>query len=242
MSVQASRSFFANTVSGFLATEPEQIIGRMSARLAALHSSAERTQIEAWDRQIGLLTSAFREIGQRANDWTILFETPLLRLGRRLDVVVLSPGVVMVIEFKVNSASYRGGDLAQTEFYALSLRDFHAASQERVIVPMLCADLAKESRLTTRPIVEGVSQTLLVNAATLAEAMETAAAVTGGSTSPITAADFETSPYRPTPTIIDVKRRAIGTPYRRPIGTPLFHPRISGEARSHQHAQSVAAG
>ena len=41
---------------------------------------------------------------------------------------------------------------------------------------------------------------------------------------------------------LDVKRRAIGTPYRRPIGTPLFHPRISGEARSHQHAQSVAAG
>lgn len=38
-----------------------------------------------------------------------------------------------------------------------------------------------------------------------------------------------------------VKRRAIGTPYRRPIGT-LFDTRISGEARSHQHAQSVAAG
>jgi hypothetical protein len=41
---------------------------------------------------------------------------------------------------------------------------------------------------------------------------------------------------------VRVKRRAIGTPYRRAIGTPPFHPRISGEARSHQHAQSVAAG
>ncbi len=206
MSVQASRSFFASTVEEFLASEPEQIIGRMSARLAALHRSAERTQIEAWARQIELLTNAFREIGQRATDWTILFETPLLRLGRRLDAVVLVPGVVMVIEFKVNAASYRSTDLAQTELYALSLRDFHAASQARIIVPMLCADRAKESRVTTGPIIEGVSQTLLVNALSLAHAMEAAAGVPGGSTSPITATDFETSPYRPTPSIIEAAR------------------------------------
>ncbi len=206
LSIQASRSFFASTVSEFLATEPQQIIGRMSTRLAGLHRNVERTQIEAWTTQIQLLISAFRIIGQRANDWTLLFEAPLLRLGRRLDLVVLSPGVVMVVEFKINAVSYRGSDLAQTEFYALSLRDFHAASQERIIVPMLCADLAKESRLTIQPIVEGVSQTLLVNAATLAKAMEAAAAVTGGSISPINAADFETSPYRPTPTIIEAAR------------------------------------
>lgn len=206
LSVQASRSFFASSISEFLATEPEQIIGRMSARLAALHRNAERSQIEAWAKQIELLTNAFREIGKPATEWSILFETPLLRLGRRLDVVVLSPGVVMVIEFKANAASYRSADLTQTEFYALSLRDFHAASQERVVVPMLCADLAKESRLTVHPIMEGVSQTLLVNAVTLAEAMQTAALVTGGLTSPITAAEFETSPYAPTPTIIEAAR------------------------------------
>ena len=39
-----------------------------------------------------------------------------------------------------------------------------------------------------------------------------------------------------------VKRRAIGTPYRRRIGTPCSSPWISGEARSHQPAQRVAAG
>lgn len=206
MAGQATRSFFSGTVSDFLTAEPAQIIGRMTARLAALHRSAERTQIEAWTRQIDLLSSAFREIGSRANGWTVLFETPLLRLGRRLDVVVLAPGVVMVIEFKVNAGSYRSADMAQTEFYALSLRDFHAASQERIIVPILCADLAKESRLTTGPLLEGVSQTLLVNAATLASAMEAAAALKGGATTPISAEDFDSSPYRPTPTIIEAAR------------------------------------
>lgn len=206
MSAEAPRSFFAGTVPEFLASAPDQIIGRMSARLAALHRSAERTQIEAWARQIALLSGALREIGDRASDWTILFETPLLRLGRRLDVVVLAPGVVMVIEFKVNATAYRSADLAQTEFYALSLRDFHAASQERVIVPMLCADLATGSRLTPLPIREGVGQTLLVNATTLDSAMESAAAVRGGLTTPITAAEFEASPYRPTPSIIEAAR------------------------------------
>jgi hypothetical protein len=206
LSVQATRSFFASTVSEFLAAEPERIIGRMSARLAALHRTAERTQIEAWARQIEILTTAFGELGQQADNWSILFETPLLRLGRRLDVVVLAPGVVMVVEFKVNAASYRSADLAQTEYYALSLRDFHAASQERIIVPILCADLAKDSRLTTHPVMEGVAQTLRVNAATLAEAMQAAAGIAGGSTIPITSAEFETSPYRPTPTIIEAAR------------------------------------
>ena len=37
-----------------------------------------------------------------------------------------------------------------------------------------------------------------------------------------------------------VKRHAIGTPYRRPIGTPF--PSSSGDARSSQPAQSIAAG
>ncbi len=39
-----------------------------------------------------------------------------------------------------------------------------------------------------------------------------------------------------------VKRLPIGTPNRRRIGTLLFHHRISGEARSPQFAQGVAAG
>lgn len=206
MSGHRPRSFFAGTIPEFLATDPDQIIGRMSSRLAALHRSAERTQIEAWARQIELLTNAFRDIGQQASAWSILFETPLLRLGRRLDVVVLAPGVVMVIEFKVNATGYRGADLAQTEFYALSLRDFHSASQERIIVPMLCADLAQESQLAPLPVLEGVAQTMLVNSATLAQALRIGAAVTGGSESPITAAEFESSPYRPTPTIIEAAR------------------------------------
>jgi Bacterial regulatory proteins, tetR family len=41
--------------------------------------------------------------------------------------------------------------------------------------------------------------------------------------------------------LYNVKRLPIGTPYGRRTGTPLFHPRISGEARSPQRAQRVAA-
>jgi len=50
------------------------------------------------------------------------------------------------------------------------------------------------------------------------------------------------NPWTPPRNDVLVKRRAIGTPYRRRIGTPCSSPWISGEARSHQPAQRVAAG
>lgn len=202
----SSRSFFAGRVQEFLATEPEQIIGRMSGRLAEVHRSADRDQIRAWARQIELLTKTFRDLGEGALDWSILFEMPLLRLGRRLDVVVLMSGVVALVEFKINATAYRAGDIAQTEFYALSLRDFHAASQDRIIVPILCAEFARSSTLETAPFISGVTQTLLVNAEDLAEALGRAKQLPGGCCELLTAHEFEQSPYRPTPTIIEAAR------------------------------------
>ena len=47
--------------------------------------------------------------------------------------------------------------------------------------------------------------------------------------------------FRRMKTLQNVKRHAIGTPCRRRIGTP-FHPAISGEVRSLQPAQRLAAG
>jgi hypothetical protein len=206
LSPQTTRSFFAGTVQEFLASDPEQLIGRLSGRLAELHRSADRDQIRAWARQIEILTAAFNDLGEVTRDWSVLFETPLLRLGRRLDVVVLMPGMVVVLEFKINATAYKGADIAQTEFYALSLRDFHAASQDRIIVPILCADLAKSSTLNTEPVMTGVAQTVLVNAQDLAEGLRRASQVAGGSRDPLTAQAFEYSPYRPTPTIIEAAR------------------------------------
>lgn len=203
---ETTRSYFAGTVQEFLATPPETLLGRMSARLAEHHRVAERDQIRAWTRQIDLLRSAFGELGEAAQVWSILFEAPILRLGRRMDVVVLAPGVVIVVEFKIGATSFAASAVAQTEYYALSLRDFHAASQERIIVPLLCADQATGVPLELLPIQGGVAQTQRVGATDLATALRAAAAIQGGSLAPLDANGFENSPYTPTPTIIEAAR------------------------------------
>lgn len=204
--MEMTRSFYAATVGEFLLATPDQLIGRMSIRLAALHRQAEHDQLRAWTREIELLRAAFAEIGEPALDWSVLFEAPILRLGRRMDVVVLAPGVVAVVEFKVGSKTYNSQDIAQTEYYALCLRDFHAVSQVRTIVPILCADLAPESRGDLMPIMDGVASSLMVNAAGLAPALLAAAAEPGLAREPLSAHAFDTSPYRPTPTIIEAAR------------------------------------
>ena len=60
------------------------------------------------------------------------------RLGRRLDVVLVSDRAIFVIEFKSNAFS--AAARAQTEDYALDLRDFHAGSRHHPIVPILVAN------------------------------------------------------------------------------------------------------
>ena len=204
--MEASRSFYAATVRDFLEANPDQLIGQMSVRLAALHRQAEHDQLRAWAREIHLLRAAFFQIGEQALGWSVLFEAPILRLGRRMDVVVLIPGVVAVVEFKVGAKSYHSQDVAQTEYYALSLRDFHAASQVRTIVPILCAEGASHSDLELSAVLDGVASTLRVNAAGLGAALVTAASVPGAVHAPLSAYEFDRSPYRPTPTIIEAAR------------------------------------
>jgi hypothetical protein len=204
--MESSRSFYSATVREFLSAIPDQLIGQMSIRLAALHRQAEHDQLRAWAQEIELLQAAFAWIGDRALDWSILFETPILRLGRRMDVVILMPGVVAVVEFKIGSTSFNGQDIAQTEYYALCLRDFHAESQVRTIVPILCADVAPTVVLDPQPIVDGVSATLRVNGSSLALAILAASTHPGSVQEPLSALAFDTSPYRPTPTIIEAAR------------------------------------
>jgi len=197
-----SRSFYAATVGEFLVADPAAIVGTLSSRHVGSHKSAEGEQIRAWERQIEILRDAFRTIGPRCFSWALMLEMSLLRLGKRLDTVVLSPGVVNVIEFKIGKSSYASADRYQTEVYAQGLRDFHEVSQSRRIVPILCADVAP-SRPVRVNFVENVADVIEANASTLSEALVAFEAPTDGFAEPDTWFKFESSAYRPTPTIVE---------------------------------------
>jgi hypothetical protein len=196
----ASRAFFSSPVTAFLTADPAAVVGQLSSRHVAFHASAEAEQVRAWEREVEILKGALVPFAQPG--WSILLEAPLLRLGKRLDAVLLGPGLVVVIEFKTGANAYGGADRLQTERYAQSLRDFHEVSQARRIVPILCAEFAPALPLTLA-FADGVADLILANAATLGDALTLAATVADASAAPLDALGFALSAYRPTPTIVE---------------------------------------
>ena len=197
-----SRAFYAASVAEFLADTDHAILGRLSARHVSQFASAERDQIHAWVREIEILRRAFLAIGVGCETWSVLLEVPLLRLGKRLDAVVLASGRVMVVEFKIGANRYHADARVQVERYALALRDFHEVSRSRLIVPILCAEDAP-ARPFHADVLDGVAQTLEANQHTLAEALTAVRAASHGFAEPEPWFEFDNSPYRPTPTIVE---------------------------------------
>ena len=133
-------AWWSSDVAELLANEPEAIVQRLAVRLVETHYLNRDTQLHAWRQQIALLRTALAGV---PGAWRVLFEYPLLRLGRRIDTVLLTEGAILVLEFKVGAASISVIDLQQTEDYALDLFDFHAESRALPIVPILVATQAK---------------------------------------------------------------------------------------------------
>lgn len=104
---RTGRSFYAAPVSEFRITDDDAIIGRLSSRHVAFHAAAEAEQLRAWQRVIEILKESFAKPGSLCDDWQLLLEIPLLRLGKRIDAVVLAHGVVGVIEFKINATCFQ---------------------------------------------------------------------------------------------------------------------------------------
>jgi hypothetical protein len=66
-------------------------------------------------------------------------------MGRRIDVVLVIGPVVFVIEFKVGESDFTRAALDQVWDYALDLKNFHAASHDAALVPILVATEAEET-------------------------------------------------------------------------------------------------
>jgi hypothetical protein len=92
-------SYYENNLQDFLAAGEDAILGALSMR----HGFAlEHQQKHAWQGQIRLLQ---RLLPTTLSGW-IYFEFSIPRMGKRADVVLLTGGIVFVIEFKVGSHSF----------------------------------------------------------------------------------------------------------------------------------------
>ena len=199
-----SRAFYAAESSEFLRADSTSIVGQLAQRHVGFHASAEAEQIRAWAREIEILKSAL-SVADPLRKASVLLEMPLLRLGKRLDAVIVAPGVALVVEFKIGAAAYENSAIVQTERYACCLRDFHEASQTLIVVPVLCCERAPRRPLDLN-VVDGVANTLFANADTLPEALSVGFEAASDDAIRPTLAHFDHSPYRPTPTIVEASR------------------------------------
>src|SRR5262249_49443311 len=139
-----------------------------------------------------------------ASDWAMLLEYPLYRLRRRIDIVILAGGTIVVVECKVGADHFSAQDRRQVEEYALDLRDFHAASARRRILPVLWSTNAEESADgPSQMISPGTSVSPVVCVGTKGFEGYLATLQNAEGEPDIVAEAWDCSPYRPVPSVID---------------------------------------
>lgn len=148
-------AWLALKVEDFLAGSIDDLSGRLAGKAAERNLSATSQQLDAWVESIDFLRTALQALSatDSVRDWGVLLEYEIPRRGRRPDAVVLAKQEVFVIEFKCGAELFDQASLAQTAEYAQDLRDFHAETAGRKVVPVLVATLSHAS--TTERYVAG---------------------------------------------------------------------------------------
>ncbi len=193
---------YSACVRHFLKVESGLLVNALAAADAQRFRNSEPQQLRAWTVTIAALKAALTGFAE-ASDWQLILEYPMRRLGRRIDVVLVSPRAVIVLEFKADAVQFTMADRRQAEDYALDLQDFHAASRTVPIVPILVATAAAP-RPTLWPLLfAGASTVLDASSASLGDLLQ---GLWARLYEPVIALDpvsWEHAPYRPVPGIID---------------------------------------
>ncbi|MGI9250575.1 MAG: DUF2075 domain-containing protein [Pseudohongiellaceae bacterium] len=207
-------------VREFIEDDVDRIVGLLANAIADMGFSTEHaSQIKTWKEQVNLLQGCLRHLlsehGQNDNNWHIALEYELPRRQKRPDTILIVRDRILVIEFKFGMEAYDASARWQAEDYALNLRDFHAASHERYIVPILCAADAPtnepELLLTDENLIAPIR---LANKMNLGDVIKKSCEYPLPSSAidtVIDAADWLQSPYRPTLTIIEAAEELYGS-------------------------------
>lgn len=189
------RAYYASSIGDHLASSEESILGALTA---ASTFAVDITQRNAWLEEIRLL----RQVLQAFPTGEILLEFVVPRLGKRIDVVLLVNGVLVIIEFKVGATTFARADVDQVWDYALDLKNFHETSHHRTIFPVLViTGAAGELRRGEHRCADGVVDPSLVTADRLAELLQEVVGLRAEEVAPL--GQWESGRYRPTPTIIE---------------------------------------
>ena len=131
-STREGKAYYYNSIPGFIVEDSSTIIGQLVS-----HSfEVNKEQSNAWELQVEELQTRLRECEM---DGDIIFEYDIVRLGKRIDVVLLIRHMVFSLEFKNGKNAFTAQDARQAEDYAIDIKNFHKESEDLYVCPILIA-------------------------------------------------------------------------------------------------------
>lgn len=196
------RSYYDENIGLFLNRSKDDIIGKIThnAKLFDINS----LQSNAWEEEINLLKQQLKGL-ERGH---IAVEYSIPRMGKRIDVVLIIDNYVFLLEFKCGSNTYYASAKEQVEDYALDLHNFHEASHEITLFPILICTNAKNEEYNVK-LVNNIANVVCSNGCNLYEIISTIInkKMAVGN---VKVDNWINSRYKPTPTIIEAAQALYG--------------------------------
>ena len=135
-STKSGKAYYCNSIPGFIHDNSTSIIGQL-----VKHSfEVNKDQSDAWENQISELQNRLEKCGMEGD---IIFEYDIVRLGKRIDVILLIRHMVFSLEFKNGKDIFTAQDAQQAEDYAIDIKNFHKESEDLYVCPILIATKAE---------------------------------------------------------------------------------------------------
>ena len=189
------REYYSDTISNFLKTIPDEILGRL---VKNNDFALEQTQRDAWIEEINILQETLKPY-----KGSIYFEYSIPRMGKRIDTVVITGSTIFVLEFKVGKDEFPSYAIDQVWDYALDLKNFHETSHDHFIAPVLIATKANitATAIFTTPHNDRLLFPVKSNGELLSQVIADVLRFNDGCD--IDPTQWERGRYQPTPTIIE---------------------------------------
>src|SRR4051794_17772703 len=159
-----NNSFYSSSIKDFVDQGSETVLGYLAKQNPFALDAQQRN---AWLSQIDLVRSKLGAL----EGW-VAFEFAIPRMGKRADVVLITAGIVFVLEFKVGSHHFEAAATDQVVDYSLDLKNFHSGSHDRRIVPVVVATMANTPEFHLIWERDGVASPIRTNGADLADIVE----------------------------------------------------------------------
>lgn len=188
------RAYYESSLQDFLQQDENLILGILARNN---EYTLEDLQRNAWLAEIRILKSQLAVL----KTGHIIFEYTIPRIGERIDVVYLKDGLVFSLEFKVGEKNYSRYAIDQVTDYVLDLKNFHKASHNRILVPILVSTEAMERTNNFRELRLGILNVLFCNKSNIAAVIT--AVLQQYNDIELNSNEWIESAYMPTPTIIE---------------------------------------